>query len=266
MQFETTSELRRDPHVRIFFIGLNILAPADNTTCQAFVHNQSDDHELLIEVRQKRRGKPDLILMRRPGPLAFIDDDPDNIHGLVISTEGLASGKGVKAYNGPKADEGTTLFDAFILPEILDVSPGEVDPDGGLPSISIDHGVLYTADKQVRKATFTKAKDGKQKIKHEAPTIIGANIYAPAKVKVSWRQEDEDMHLHLDKDFTYEIYVINEPLFDPDSPTSPKHDEFARYFEILPDVDETEHYSLKLEDQQDKGSTRNPCMSVLLSR
>jgi hypothetical protein len=268
MPFATVNTLLPNPFVRIFFIGLNILAPTANQTCQTFVHNISDDHHLSIEVRRKRPGKPDLIVMRRNGPLTVLDADPSETHGFLIRTEGLAAGqKGVKAYNGPSSPEGTSLFDAFVLTHLLDVPPGEVDPDGGLPSILIDHGTFYTADKQTRRGRFRKP-DGTEKRLGEVPTIIGANIYRPATaVQLFWQEDEEDVHITLepDADFTHEIYIINEPFFDDDSPDSPKHDEFEKYFEILPDVPPEEHYNLELEPTALRGTTKNPCMSILLS-
>ena len=283
MPFTTTPELLPNPSVRIFFIGLNILVPIKVTqtgldACQAFVHNSSPEHKLVIEVRKKRAGHPDVLMARIPGPLPSVSVDPTDptlTHGLLIRTAGLpANGKGVKAYEGPKTDEGYRLFDGFTLSEILDVSPGSVDPVGGLPSIFIDHGIFYLADKVIVKANLVKF-GGVTIIKRtDVPTIVGANIYLDPnvtgqKVNLRWRQNGTDVTLDLNpsKDFTHEIYVINEPLFEPDSPQTPQHDEFAEYFNILPAVIPEERYSLVfLEPIPDRGSTRTPCMSVLLTR
>jgi hypothetical protein len=271
MPFTQVNTLEPNPFVRIFFIGLNILAPAANETCQTFVHRETRDHHLLIEVRRKRPGKPDLIVMRRNGPLTPVDADPTETHGFLIEAQGLSPAqRGVKGYNGTRpSNEGTSLFDAFTLAnDILDVPPGEVD-DGGLPSILIDHGVFYTADTQMRNAIFRK-KSGGEKRRGETPTIIAANIYRPARaVQLIWQEDDEDVHLTLEPsaNFTHEIYIINEPFFDPESPDSPKHDEFEKYFEILPDVPDHEQFTLELAELPDseRGTTRNPCMSILLS-
>ena len=273
MPFTPTGSLSPNPFVRIFFVGLNILAPAAGNTCQTFVHNDPEgheDHHLLIEVRQKWPGRPDRIAMRRWGPLTPLDIDPTETHGFMIRTQGLPSPQlGVKAYEGNPTSEGTRLFDSFVLDNILDVRPGEVD-DGGLPSILIDHGTFYTADKQIRGARFRKP-NGQMKSRVETPIVIGANIYHPATaVQLLWQQDGEDVRpltLEPSANFTHEIYIINEPFFDEDSPDSPKHDEFARYFEILPEVPPHEHYSLELDElpAAERGTTRNPCMSVLLT-
>jgi hypothetical protein len=266
MPFTTTGSLQPNPFVRILFVGLNILTPAGNT-CQTFVHNVSEDHHLLIEVRRKRPGRPDQIAMRRFGPLTPLDIDPT--HGFMVRTQGIPPAQlGVRAYEGTPTPEGTRLFDAFVLHGILDVEPGAVD-DGGLPSISIDHGTFYTADRQVRRATFRKP-DGTVKIRPHTPTVIGANIYRPATaVQLFWQEDEEDVSMTLEpsQNFIHEIYVINEPLFDDETPDSPKHDELARYFEILPDVPPHERYSLELDELPDsgRGTTRNPCMSILLT-
>jgi hypothetical protein len=283
MPFTTTPDLPNGPSVRIFFIGLNILMPITVAqtglpACQAFVHNSSPEHKLVIEVRKKRLGQPDVLMARILGPLPSVSVDPTDptlTHGLLIRTAGLPpNAKGVKAYQGTKVDEGYSLFDGFILSDILDVSPGHVDPVGGLPSIFIDHGIFYLADKVVVKANLVKF-GGTTIIKRtDVPTIVGANIYLDPnvqgqKVNLKWRQNGTDVTLDLipAQHITHEIYVINEPLFEPDSPQAPQHDEFAEYFNILPEVMPQERYSLVfLEPIPDRGSTRTPCMSVLLTR
>lgn len=272
MAFTPVRALPPNPFVRIFFVGLNILAPSANQTCQTFVHNDTDDHHLLIEVRRKRPGRPDLVVMRRTGPLTVVDADPTETHGLLIQTQGLPTGqRGVTAYDGTQAsNEGTSLFNSFILTRLLDVPPGDVDPEAGLPSVLIDHGVFYTADKQTRGATISKPNRPPER-RGEVPTVIGANIYRPAAaVQLLWQQDDEDvppLTLEPSANFTHEIYIINEPFFDPESPNSPKHDEFEKYFDILPDVPDHERLSLKLDPlpEPERGTTRNPCMSILLS-
>lgn len=277
MPFEPHGKLEPNPSVRIFFTGLNILAPTADKTCQAFVHNSSQGHRLMIETRRKRPGKPDVIMMRHFGPLAFTAADPDHTHGFLISTAGLPAGqKGVKAYDGTETStEGTKLFDSFVLSKIFDIPPGDVDEFGGLPSIFIDHGVFYTARKVTVRARLLKQGGAKTKELTEVPTIIGANIYlnpqVPAqKVRLFWRQDAEEVHLDLkpSPDFTYEIYIVNEPLFIPDTPAAPRHGEFAEYIKILPEVltRPDEHYELEfVEEPPERGSNRTPCMSVLLS-
>jgi hypothetical protein len=278
MPFKTQPTLPPNPSVRIFFIGLNILTPGDNDTCQTFVHNASQLHNLSIEVRRKRPGppnkpdKPDVLMMRQLGPLFFTGADPSHTQGFIIQTDGLQpADKGVRAYDGTEAsDEGTKLSDAFKLTDHLTTVP-VVNKFGGLPGILVDHGVLYTADKVTVKARLVPNSGAPVELT-EVPTIIGANIYldpsVPAhRVTLFWRQHGKDVHLTLkpSANFTYEIYVINEPLFEEDSPGPPTHGEFAEYFKILSNVNEAEKFELEfLEEIPDRGSSRAPCMSILL--
>lgn len=271
MPFEQHDRLEDRPNVRIFFTGLNILKGEDNK-CKVLVHNRSDPHTLSIEVRRKRPNQPDVLMMRHHGRLQPVGGDPTT--GFVIRTLGLEPGEtGVKAYNGKEASsEGTKLGDSFSLAELLGEVP-DVDEAGGRPCISINHGTFYTARKVTVEAQFINVETG-EPVKHldEVPTIIGANIYLnPGNlenhVQLRWRQQGQDVHLNLmpSEDFTYEIYVVNEPLFIPDTPEAPRHGEFEEYFKLLPGVPKSKQIELKfIGEPPDRGSNRSPCMSIVL--
>jgi len=272
MVFEEAHELPPDPTVKIIFTGLLILQPLPDKTCQTFVHNVSRDHDLLVEVRRKRPGNPDVIMMRAPGPLRFTGGHTPPAHGLLISKVGVpAAQKGVKAYTGRPTDEGQSLSESLNLSTLLDVSPGSVDTVGGRPSVLIDDGIFYTA--QVLPVHFKLNKrDGTKTIEfHEMGTIIGANIYLTAPeqtVNLRWRRPGGDVTLDLEvkPQTTYEIYINNEPLFEDDSATGPAHDEFVEYFKILPEVETGEQFTMEfLPPLPDRGSSRTPCASVLLN-
>jgi hypothetical protein len=275
MIFTQSNDLPPNPAVRIFFTGLLVLEPLPDKTCQVFVHNSSGGHNLLVEVRRKRPGKPDVVMMRLPGPLALTGGHPSNNHGLLIRTTNVPPAqKSVKAYNGnnPSA-EGTELSDSFVLSRVLDVPPGPVDPVGGRPSILIDDGIFYTAEVRTINAELRKEGRPTGTALTAVPTIIGANIYLnqPAqKVDVRWRLQGNDVSLKLEKspDFTYEIYINNELFYEDDFAPGPAHDEFAEYFKLLPAVPEGERFSLTFTDavpDPQRGSSRSPCMSVVLT-
>jgi hypothetical protein len=279
MPFKPQDKLDDKPSIRIFFIGLNILQLTDNdSSIQAFVHNSSQQHQLTIETRRKRKDAPDQLMMRHVGPLSLTSHDSDPAHphsfGLMIQTFGLPTGaKGVTAYTQVVASsEGTKLSDSFSLTKLLgNKSPGTVEHAGGTPSILIDHGEFYTAAKVTTHAKIVKNIGGAATDLTEVPTIIGANIKLdpadPAQnTTLFWRQEGTEVFLPLQgsNDFTYEIYVINEPLFEPDDPNVERHGEFTEYFKILPDVAEGDKFEIKfVQVIPDRGSTRAPCMSVL---
>jgi hypothetical protein len=67
----------------------------------------------------------------------------------------------------------------------------------------------------------------------------------------------------------YEIYIMNDPLYiDDDSPEV--HDEFKEYYKILTPVPTANQLALKVTKKPnasgDKGTLKNPCMSVILAR
>jgi hypothetical protein len=73
--------------------------------------------------------------------------------------------------------------------------------------------------------------------------------------------------------FTYEVYVTNDPLFDPNafSPVVSPHDELAEYYRVLPGVRPQERFTLTQlpvtaspeSPSGDRGSPRIPCMPVI---
>lgn len=269
MPFTPSKTLDPNASVRIFFIGLNILAATEDNKCQVYVHKTSPPHTLSIEVRRKRKGKPDVLMMRHLGKLNSVGLDPKN--GLLIHTnlgEGVETG--VQAYNGDEeSPEGFRLSDAFSLKKLLGVTP-DIDPKGALPGISINHGTFYTADKFTGRAKINK-NDGTVTELTEVPTILGANIYLSPQndehaVTLIWRQQGADVHLPLvpSRDSSYEIYIINEPLFVPDEPTSLRHGEFTEYFKILRNVPRNQQFEIEFIDVPERGSNRTPCTSIVL--
>lgn len=269
MPFEPSKTLDPNPSVRIFFIGLNILAATEDKKCQVYVHKTSPPHTLSIEVRRKRKGKPDVLMMRHLGKLNAVGLDPNN--GFLIHTNlGEGEETGVKAYNGYEASpEGTKLGDAFSLKKLLGITP-DIDPKGALPGISINHGIFYTADKFTGRAKIKK-NDGTVTELTEVPTILGANIYlSPGndehQVTLIWRQQGDDVHLSLtpSEDSSYEIYVVNEPLFVPDGPSPLTHGEFTEYFKIIRNVPRNQQFEIEFIDVPERGSNRTPCTSIVL--
>jgi hypothetical protein len=265
------------PAVRIFFIGQMILeSSADGKTCEVFINRAAPGHHLSIEVRRKQPGKPDQIMMRHLGSLPFASA-PTGVtpkHGLFINvTNGP---QGVKGYSGSVAStEGKALARAFNMRKIHDVEPGRVDPIGGRPSILIDDAVFYAAD-TITKCNLKKKQDNSSDLPQtEKASIIGANIYLPAdnskKVTLTWRQGGMDVQLKLERSdvFSYEIYINNEPLYEDDNDPF-KHDEFSEFYRILRDIPREEQFELTfpapdpVAPPPSRGTTRTPCMSVLL--
>ncbi|HUQ31195.1 MAG TPA: hypothetical protein VM095_03700 [Pyrinomonadaceae bacterium] len=283
MPFTPTADLPPNPSVRIFFIGQLILEPSrDKKTCEVFINRSAPDHHLSIEVRRKRPKLPDVIVMRHLGPLSFIGtSDVAPKHGMFITVSNSA--EDVKRYNGGNSSpEGKKLDHALNLKEIHDVPTGKVDPSGGRPSILLDNAVFYTADMTPDDLTITLQKKTANSTPEEIQpiaSIIGANIYLKEEsvVSLNWRQLGREVSLDLDfrnaeEGATYEIYISNDPLYDDDGLDKPfKHDEFAEYYRILPDLPSNERFQLDFPEEDpdaprgDRGSGRVPCMAVLLN-
>jgi hypothetical protein len=285
MPFTPTGDLPDNPAVRIFFSGLMILKPdAEGKTCEVFVHRSAPAHHLTIEVRRKRAGYPDEIMMRHVGPLAFgvtLSDDPDErpIHGFFIRKGMQTPGeKGVRRYNPaqPPAEgkpESLSLAIDLEGAQFHNGSVGPVDDLGGRPSIFIDDATFYTAAK-TRPELIIKLKKEGHEDQQLAPfaSLIGANIYLEdeSTVALSFSHQGRFETLELTKptsaDISYEIYIVNDPLYENDSPNEPKHDEFKEYYKILPAIPTSEQFSLDISvaTPTERGTTRTPCMSVII--
>jgi hypothetical protein len=295
MPFTESRQLDPNPDVRILFSGLLILEPQPDGTCEVFVNSSAPRHHLTIEVRRKREGRPDELMMRHVGPLAFVTrDQPGEIptHGMIIrKVEGQTA---VRAF-APNEPQPEGAPDALSLAidmksdrlhrENRELGPDpqtetmrrllDVDPLGGRPSILLNDGVFYTAAKtrdDVR--IMLKRPDGEDQEMPKFASLIGAAITldGESELAILWRNQGklERLSLARKQGVTYEIYIVNDPLFESDAITdlarNPRHDEFAEYYKILHRVPSNEQFRLQvipLEQNPERGSTRAPCMPVL---
>lgn len=282
MPFTPTEDLPGNPAVQIFFSGLLMLKPdAEGRTCEVFVHRSAPAHHLTIEVRRKRYGYPDEIMMRHVGPLTFgvaLSGDPEErpIHGFFIHkvTEGE---KGVRRYNPVKPPpdgmpQSLSLAIDMEGAQFHNGSIGPVDELGGRPSIFLDDGTFYTAAKTRPELEIKLKKNGAPDRQLEPfASLIGANIYLDddSSAVVRFRHQGRFETLELKNPspgVSYEIYIVNDPLYENDSEDEPKHDEFKEYYKILPDVPTSEQFRLDstAPPQAERGTTKAPCMSVII--
>jgi hypothetical protein len=309
MPFTTNKLLNADADVKIFFSGLLVLEPTENGACQIYVNSSAPRHYLTVEVRRKRKDRPndpmtlpidipDELMMRHIGPLAFLDDNA--IHGMLIRKRiphGVDGEKGVTAFK-PDVQPRDGAPDRFDLaidmqsqllhqanPELDDPGAAEnepvkhlldVDPLGGRPSILLEDGVLYTAAK-VRDdfQVMLKKPNGDEEPMPRFASLIGAAITletGESEVTIRWRQQGKEETLHLTKaeNTTYEVYIVNDPLFESDAVEilkNPEHDEFAEYYKILHRVPTDKQFRLRVKPVEgvipERGSTRTPCMPVV---
>lgn len=290
------------PDVRIYFTGLMILEPADNDACQIFVNSSATRHFLTVEVRRKRNNRPDEILMRHIGPLAFVGSEDPPLHGMLIekNTDGA---KGVQKYvgnaTGPNGEES---FDLAIdmegatfhngnppgLPDLVTGRPRnllEVDNLVGRPSIMLNDGIFHTAAKTSPLFTITlKHRTKPDRALDPFAKLVGANIHLTADetVILTWLNQGKLARLELEKPedgVSYEVYIINDPLFESSEeinqldpvtgqPLVPKHDEFAEYYKLLTVVPTEDQFRLRVDPPPpggpppERGSTDIPCMPV----
>jgi hypothetical protein len=277
------SSLEPCPDVRIFFSGLMILDPADdNQSCEVFVHRAAPNHQLTIEVREKRKQGPDLIKMRHVGPLPYALSAPDfendpPIHGMTIAVK--THPKGIRAYRGQPSAEGEALNLAINLDgeDFHNGTTGPIDMLSGRPSILLNDVVLYTADKTSSNLAIDLKKNGQQ-VRPLPPfaSLIGGNIYLDEgdSVVVTWMVQGMLEELKLSKPAkgtSYEIYIVNDPLYESDSMSVPAHDEFKEYYKLLPEIALEHQFRLEVKPKDgvnpamlDRGSTKTPCMAVII--
>lgn len=275
MPFKTTDTLPENPAVTIFLSGLMIIQPdAQGQTCEVFVNRAALDHELSVEVREKRIGKPDVIWMRHFGPFDFLSSEEPSFGLQFIA----GSPKGLGMYTGAPGPQGEeTLELALDLASHQfhhDISL-EVDPKGGRPSIFFNDGTFYTAEKTSEDLTI-KLKKGNAALPDldSFANLIGVSISLKGedRLAVRWRQMGLPQVLELGEPpegSSYEIYILNDPLYvDPQEAI--KHDEFAEYYKILPSIPTNDQFALEVEIPEpvegERGTPRTLCMCVLINR
>jgi hypothetical protein len=300
MPFTSVHKLEENPDVRIFFTGLLILDPNPEPgpgvnpekSCEVFVNRSAPDHHLSIEVRRKREGYPDIIMMRHLGDLSFGAAAQTDMprYGMFIDVIGGEHPRGVRRYDpadgAAPSKEGEAFGLAFDLegPQFHNAKL-EIDKPAGRPSIVLNDAVFYTAVKTQENKKITLAKkdietDSDVVVVEKLPpfaSVIGANIYLDdddeAAVLMSWRQQGRDKLLTLKKptgDFTYEIYIANEPLYEADDSPFSTHDEFGEYYRLFPKVPIQDRFRVFVPDEQpeepdaERGSTTTPCMPIVV--
>lgn len=274
MPFTQVPEMpSQPPTVRIFLTGQLMLQPNDaSDACEVFVNRSAPNHQLTVEVREKRNGQPDSILMRHHGPLEFREQDPA-VEGLMIKR--LPAGN-VTMYTGQPTAYGEALTLAIDL-RGEDFHPSNemaVDFESARPSIMIEDGIFHTAAKTSDKVKVTLKRGKAVRELEPFTTLIGANVYLKENefLILGWREMGLSKALSLTKPkeegTSYEVYIINDPLYEDDE--EPKaHDELAEYYKVLPSVASNDRVKMEVEFPQpvahDKGTTKTPCMPVIIS-
>jgi hypothetical protein len=182
---------------------------------------------------------------------------------------------GIRGYYGDPTPEGESLDMAIDLSEL---HPGQtgVLAAAGQPSIRMNDAIFYCAERSDPELIVDLQRGGAT-VEELTPftTILGANIYSNL-VTVEWRERGKLETLKLVRpapEATFEIYIINDPLCEgPPKPGVPAHDELKEYYKLLPAVTQADQFNLFIREIPEeegeavgaaKGSTRNPCMSVI---
>ena len=274
MPFKTTDELRRDPAVKIFFSGQMIIQP-DKTgdTCEVFVNRLALDHQFSVEVREKTPGRPDAVVMRHLGQLAFL---PSSLNAPVFGMEITASNpKGLRMYTGTELNGGEDSLEHALdlTDERFHGQPLEIAAERARPSISLNDGILYTAAKSEKEIVITLEKRGRAIGKlPPIASVIGTNIYLDddkETLTIRWLELGRPRGFELTKlpdGASYEVYILNEPLFV--SPGSAAvHDELKDYYEILGPVPPEEQFKFNVDVSKAKrGTPGTLCMTGVKKR
>jgi hypothetical protein len=153
----------------------------------------------------------------------------------------------------------------------------DIDPLSSRPSILLNDGIVYTAAKIQPGLILTLKQRGKpDRVLQPFASLIGANLYLneDEKVLLTWRNLGKLEQLILKRpaaDVSYEIYIVNDPLYENDTITNPalnpKHDEFAEYYKLFTAVPTNEQFRLEVKPDLnvpvvERGSTMIPCMPV----
>lgn len=261
------------PTIRIFITGQLMVQPSvGSDSCEVFVNRSAPNHQLTVEVREKKPNKPDSILMRHHGPLEFRDSE-EPVEGVLIRRQPQGN---VSMYTGRPTAWGESLTSAIDLRSegFHPTNEMAIDFESARPSIVIQDGIFHTAMKTSPKLKI-KLKKGETAIRDMTPfaSLIGANIYLNDGefLHFAWREGGLNHTLSLtrpeEKGASYEIYIINDPLFE--NPEEPKaHDEFGEYYKVLPTVPTDERLKLDVTFPQpvpqDKGTSKSPCMPVVV--
>jgi uncharacterized protein Smg (DUF494 family) len=177
-------------------------------------------------------------------------------------------------YTGKWTKHGDSLTTAIDL-RSEDFHPSNelrIDLESTRPSIMIQDGIFHTALKTSDKLKMKLVRGKEQRDRPAFATLIGANIYLEQgeSLNLSWREMGIKKALSLTKSddgATYEIYIINDPLFE--NPEAAKaHDEFAEYYKVLPTVPTDERLKIEVAFPQtapgERGTSRTPCMPVVV--
>jgi hypothetical protein len=178
-----------------------------------------------------------------------------------------------------------------------DFHPGKqfsIDPNAGRPSIVIRDGIFHAAatteagleltlkrgEGSQNKPSTEEGMTDRDRRKPEGAAerkirpfarIIGANIYLKDEndiLMLEWLEMGLPRALTLKKPpagMSYEIYIINDPLYD-DPEEAKGHDELAEYYKVLkPSMSDSERLKLEVKyEDPARGSAKAPCMPVLL--
>lgn len=269
MTFTPVFTLDPNPVVRVLFSGLSIIKPeANGSTCEAFVHRTALDHVASIEIRLKRPNQNDVVIARI-GPLEFAVTAPGAPainHGFLLVT---TQAEGIRGYDGSPTAEGQSLLHLGAI-DLFNLHRGKtaVDAPVGRPSIFMNDAVFYSAEMTDPELIIDLYRNG-VKVGPMTPfaSLIGANIYNPTTA--TWREHGNVRTIKLNplpNGAHYEIYVINDPLFQPPLlPGEQPHDELQEYYKLLSQVPQGEQFHMVFVHipVDDRGSTRTPCMTVI---
>jgi hypothetical protein len=284
-----------NPPIQILFHGLVVLrSPPAAPNWFAEIHHEAADHVLSIEVRLKEPGKPDRVLFRHYGPL-----DP-SLKITVVRQDGSEVAPRAFKYKPSffplPPEEAVKNFESVLnlgSPKFHNTLLKVKEPKTR-PNIEFSGGDSYLYSALVEKDIEVtpppkKNEDGttddtaNPSFKTEVAVIAGAYLYFGAEgVKAVITGGKLTQPLELPKllassPITYEIYVNNSPLAEPQTAA---HSDVEEHYAIVEktngdDLPVTGHFKLKFPNEtvapdtattgkylleDDRASIRIPCM------
>jgi hypothetical protein len=288
MPFQNIFELRDEPAIQMFFFGLAVLHSPDGTVWFAETHREAATHTLSIDVSMKEPPGPDMPLMRRQRHLTH------DLKITMVNSAGEPVNPKAFRYVNLENDDDEKDFRSVLNFRRLHRNPvvtGQPAPSPVTvkdaktrPGVRIDGGesVLYAARIKPGPIKLINGKPPQPDLPKLA-VIVGAKLYyGPTGVKAVISGGGLSQPLSLPKppdgsQVSYEIYINNSPLFEPDAGP---HSEMREYYEVLQrtngdDIPPDERFEIEFPAPQpppllgsekftlegNRASFRIPCMS-----
>jgi hypothetical protein len=290
----------RTPDVEFFFHG-QLLLRSDGEICEVGINPIAKDHVLTVEVRVKRADRPvertipdhvDVLAMRHVGPLDFrapeegmtvvpregmtidvveepstiavwkcIGDDPLDLETGVGRWE--EDFRWILNFEGPNFHNQPLHPNVFNTQHVIRLQNGEY--------------FFRTAFRSPDQLLYTRHREGDDDaFFRKIGAVARASVFLERdqSVVLKWTDGSEPRSHSLTRGLpgiTYEVYVQNTPLFQPD-PQKPEDyaafEELVHYYKIIPGIESAARFTLEPSnvplEEGESGTPTIPCQVLRL--